>query len=134
MIVVQFVHKSVHVRSIDLVSMYTRIPLDEGLAAFKIALDKRTDKSVPTDNILKLLKMVMEKNIFMFNNKAWLQMLGCSMGSRVSPTYACLFMALLEESMLENCPDTLDMVLNYFTPHSFYALCTIFFKQQLKYK
>ena len=44
--------------SIDLVSMYSRIPLEEGLAAFKIALDKRTDKTVPTEYILKLLRMV----------------------------------------------------------------------------
>ena len=83
--------------SIDLVSMYTRIPLDEGLTAFKVALDKLTDKTVPTEFILKLLRMVMEQNIFMFNNQAWLQLLGTSMGSRVSPTYACLFMSLLNQ-------------------------------------
>ena len=97
--------------SIDLVSMYTRIPLDEGIAAFKVALDKLTDKTVPTEFILKLLRMVMEQNIFMFNNQAWLQLLGTSMGSRVSPTYACLFMSLLEESMLENCPQHLKQYL-----------------------
>ena len=33
------------------------------------------------------------------------------MGSRVSPTYACLFMSLLEESMLENCPQHLKQYL-----------------------
>ena len=53
--------------SIDLKSMYTNIPLEEGLEAFKITLDERSDKSIPSDYIIKLLRLIMEKNIFTFN-------------------------------------------------------------------
>ena len=90
--------------SIDIKSMYTNIPVEEGLAAFKITLDKRRDQSIPTHFILKLLKLIMEKNIFTFNEEYWLQLLGTCMGTRVAPTYANLFMGVLEENILDNCP------------------------------
>ena len=90
--------------TMDIKAMYTNIPLEEGLAACKETLEKRTDKSIPTEHIMKLLRLVMEKNIFTFNEETWLQLLGTCMGTRVSPTYACLFMGLLEKKMLENCP------------------------------
>ena len=93
--------------TIDIKSMYTNIPLEEGLAACKETLEKRADKAIPTDYIMKLLRLVMEKNIFTFNEETWLQLLGTCMGTRVSPTYACLFMGLLEKKMLENCPNHL---------------------------
>ena len=90
--------------SIDIKSMYTNIPVEEGLAAFKITLDKRSDQSIPTHFILKLLKLIMEKNIFTFNEEYWLQVLGTCMGTRVAPTYANLFMGVLEQKILDNCP------------------------------
>ena len=84
--------------------MYSNIPLEEGLAAFKECLDKRSDKSIPTDYIMKLLRLIMTKNIFTFNEETWLQLLGTCMGTRVSPSYANLFMAVLENKMIDNCP------------------------------
>ena len=87
--------------------MYTNIPIKEGLDAFKDTLEQRSDKSVPTDFILKLLKLIMEQNIFTFNEEYWLQLLGTCMGTRVAPTYANLFMGVLEQKILENCPPNL---------------------------
>ena len=46
----------------------------------------------------------MEKNIFTFNEESWLQLLGTCMGTRVAPTYANLFMGVLEKKMVDNCP------------------------------
>ena len=54
--------------AIDIKSMYSNIPLQEGLEALEEALNERNDKTVPTEFILKLVKLVMEKNIFTFNN------------------------------------------------------------------
>ena len=93
--------------SLDIKSMYTNIPIKEGLDAFKDTLEKRSDKSVPTDFILKLLKLIMEQNIFTFNEEYWLQLLGTCMGTRVAPTYANLFMGVLEQKILENFPPNL---------------------------
>ena len=46
----------------------------------------------------------MEKNVFTFNEEYWLQILGTCMGTRVAPTYANLFMGILEQKILDNCP------------------------------
>ena len=56
---------------------------------------------------MKLVKLVMMKNIFTFNNQHWLQLLGTSMGSRVSPSWANLFYGVLEKKILQNCPQHL---------------------------
>ena len=43
--------------SIDVVGLYPNIPHEEGLSALRNALEKREDKSVPTD-------LLVENNIF----------------------------------------------------------------------
>ena len=53
---------------------------------------------------MKLLRLIITKNIFTFNEETWLQLLGTCMGTRVSPSYANLFMAVLEKKMIANCP------------------------------
>ena len=67
--------------------MYSNIPIDEGIEAFKEELDKRTNKSVPTEFFVKLLKLVLESNIFEFNREYYIQLLGTAMGTRVAPTH-----------------------------------------------
>ena len=93
--------------AIDLKSMYTNIPIQEGLEAFREELDKRTDKSIPTDFYIKLLELVLKSNIFEFDREYFIQLLGTAMGTRVAPTYANIFMAKLEKFMLSNCPEDL---------------------------
>ena len=93
--------------SIDIKSMYSNIPLEEGLAAFRECLEERTieqKNAIPTDYIMKIVRLVMTKNIFSFNEEFWLQLIGTCMGTRVSPSYANLFMGVLEKRMLRDCP------------------------------
>ena len=85
--------------SVDIKSFYTNIPLKEGAEAFKEVIDDMKDKTIPSNYLLKLLKIVMECNIFKFNNEYWLQLLGTSMGTRVAPTYANIFMGKLEKEI-----------------------------------
>ena len=54
----------------------------------------------------------MESNIFTFDNEFWIQLIGTSMGTRVAPTYANLFMGRLEKLLLENCPEHLKSFLH----------------------
>ena len=81
--------------------MYSNIPIEEGLEAFYEELENRENKSIPSDFYIKLLKLVLESNIFEFNREHFIQLLGTAMGTRVAPTYANLFMAKLEKFMLE---------------------------------
>ena len=80
--------------------MYNIVPIDQGLRAFKAAMDKREDQSIPTDFLLKIMRFVASSNFFVFDRKLFLQLLGVAMGSRSSPTFACIFMGMVELLML----------------------------------
>jgi hypothetical protein len=64
--------------------MYSNIPIEEGLQAFEEELDKRDDKTIPTEFILKLLKLVLESNIFVLKREFFIQLLGTAMGTGVA--------------------------------------------------
>ena len=100
--------------ALDLKSMYSNIPTEEGIEAFRKELDKREDKTIPTDFLIKLLRLVLESNVFEFDKEFWIQLLGTAMGTRAAPTYANIFMNQLETEMLENCPNHLrDLIFDW---------------------
>ena len=77
--------------------MYTNIPLEEGIEAIRVELDKRDDKQISTVFLIRLLKLVLEGNIFECNGEFWRQLLGTAMGTRVAQTYANIFMNFLDQ-------------------------------------
>ena len=93
--------------TVDVTALYTNIPTHGsvgGLQAMEIALQRRTteEKSkIPTRFLVDLLKTVLDGNIFEFDGQLWQQKIGTAMGTKVAPTYACLFMGWLEELMLQ---------------------------------
>ncbi len=84
----------------DITNMYGNIPWEDGNIAFQDAMDQREDLSVPTSFIMKVLSVVLSRNVFEFLGKLFIQLFGVAMGSRVAPTYACIFMGWLEKKML----------------------------------
>ena len=86
--------------TLDIAGMYTNVPLEQGLLAFQAAMDKREDMTIPTEYLVRLMKFVCTSNIFVFDTKLFLQLLGVAMGSRSSPTFACIFVGMLEVVML----------------------------------
>ena len=84
---------------IDLKSMYSNNPIEEGLEAFQEELENRENKSIPSDCYIKLLNLVLESNIFEFICEYFIQLLGTAMGTRVASTYPNFFMAKLEKFM-----------------------------------
>ena len=86
--------------TLDVESLYTNIPLDFGLRAAKIALDKtRPLPSVKPSNanILKLLRMVLTMNNFRFNGQHLIQINGTEMGTKAAVAFAVLALGLFEE-------------------------------------
>ena len=63
-------------------------------------MEEREDKTVPTDYLVKLMKFVAESSVFVFDTELFLQLLGVAMGSRSSPTFACIFVGVLEQLIL----------------------------------
>ena len=87
--------------TLDVQSLYTNIPIQQGIETFRYFLNQRQDKSVPTSFLIILLTFVLTCNILVFNNTFYLQTIGTAMGSRVAPTFACLFMAGVEQLALK---------------------------------
>ena len=86
-------------------SLYTNIPTNQGINACSIALGQRTDKSVPTDSICDLLRMILTINNFVFNDEHFIQRHGTAMGTRMAPAYTNLFMGEFERKALKGYAD-----------------------------
>ena len=69
--------------------------------ACRYFLITRQDKS-PSQNICDLIRMVLTMNNFSFNNEDYLQKHGTAMGTRMTPSYANLFMGKFEEQAIDN--------------------------------
>lgn len=90
--------------TLDVTSLYTNIPHDEGIEACRKVWDSRAIKSPPTESLVNLLSLVLKRNNFVFNDEHFLQVNGTAMGTRVAPSYANIFMGDLEKRMLQEAP------------------------------
>ena len=86
--------------TMDVSSLYTNIPIDEGIIAAREALIKYrpTPNLKPTNNsLITLLGLVLKRNNFQFNGINYLQVGGTAMGTKVAPSFAITYMGAFEE-------------------------------------
>ena len=88
--------------TMDVKSLYTVIPNDEGLKALSYFLEKRLDKTPTTTTLLRLAELVLTLKCFQFGNRYFNQIAGVSMGTRMGPSYACLFVGYIEEMIVQS--------------------------------
>ena len=88
----------------DVSSLYTNIPHDEGILASCEALSASGHSNPPIADLKALMSHVLTKNNFTFMDKHYLQVFGTAMGTRMAPSFACLFMTKLEQQMLDSAP------------------------------
>ena len=86
--------------TLDVSSLYTNIPHQEGIEACREALNSRTTKQPPTEDLAELIKQILTKNNFEFGDSHFLQIHGTAMGTRMAPSYANIFMGKLEKELL----------------------------------
>ena len=87
--------------TLDVSSLYTNIPHKEGLEICRKALDTRQPGAAPpTAYLIKMMEQILTLNNFLFNGEQYLQIQGTTMGTRMAPSYANLFMASLEQELL----------------------------------
>ena len=80
----------------DVKSLYTNIPNDEGIEAVKSFLVNSTNRKL-SPVIAAFLNLILTLNNFQFNDENILQINGCSMGTICAPPYANLFMGKFED-------------------------------------
>ena len=101
------VHKNTWLITVDVKSLYTNIPNDEGIQACYEAWRRQelTDpQHPPAETLRHLLELVLKLNTFEFNEKYYLQIFGTAMGSKLAPAYANTFMGRLEVAILDSSP------------------------------
>ena len=94
--------------TLDVKSLYTNIPNDQGIQA---CVDMLNENNIITpeitQSVIDILSLILNKNTFTFNNEHFLQIHGTAMGSPMAPTYANIFMAILERKLLNEAPQDL---------------------------
>ena len=84
----------------DVCSLYTNIPNKDGLLAMKHFLPNSNVRLNPTV-VLRLAELVLTLNSFSFGDEHFTQCKGVAMGTKMGPSYACLFMGYLEERIFQ---------------------------------
>ena len=80
----------------DVVGLYPSVPHESSLNAIKGALEIRKRKSVPTNDIVKMLEFVLRNNYFEFNRNVKQQLSGTAIGTKCAPPYACIIIDKVE--------------------------------------
>ena len=72
----------------DVVGLYPSIPHEVGLRALREALNKKDKKTIPTEELLKMVEFALKNNYFEFGNKIKQQISGTAIGTKFVPFYA----------------------------------------------
>ena len=105
-----FIKKIKHVKKIpdnailvtaDVVGLYPIIRHEMGLRALKEVLDRREEKKISTEDLVKMAEFVLKNNYFEFNGQVKHQISGTAIGTKFAPTYACIFMDEIETKFLQ---------------------------------
>jgi hypothetical protein len=95
--------------TIDVKSLYTNIPVEEGIRAVGHALSTH-QFTTPLPQLLKFLQLVLNNNEFEFDGKHYKQVKGCAMGTPCAPNFANLFMSELETKLLRDAPGPVPFI------------------------
>ena len=86
--------------TLDVTSLYTNIPHDEGIQACEEVFNTRLTQEPPTGDLVQLIRFILTRNNFCFSGQHFLQVHGTAMGTRMAPSYANIFMGRLENHIL----------------------------------
>ena len=89
--------------SMDVTSLYTNIPQEEGITTVCEAYEGCYERKppFPTWYLREMLSLILQENSFQFNGKDYLQTHGTAMGTKMAVAFANIFvMAKIEKEML----------------------------------
>ena len=96
----------------DVKSLYTSIPIKDGLVALRHFLDINNGSSCSTTTLLRLAELVLNTATFEFNGKYYSQVSGIAMGSPLGGSFACLFISYLEDQIFKSFTGTKPKIIN----------------------
>ena len=87
----------------DATNMFGNIGIEDGITVIKKYIELYAGEykgHFPSKLIIKLLRLVMSKNIFKFGNTWWIQKVGTAMGTPTATSYATIYFAYFERTDL----------------------------------
>ena len=88
--------------NMDITSLYTVIPNNEGLQALKYVFNQRPIKQPSSETLPCLAELVLTLNCFSFGDNYYKQINGVAMGTNMGPSYAKLFVGFIENKFFSN--------------------------------
>ena len=89
--------------SMDVTSLYTNIPQEEGIETVCNAYESfyEGESPIPTQYLKRALELILQENSFQFTGKYYLQTHGTAMGTKMAVAFANIFMGKVESQILE---------------------------------
>ena len=88
--------------SMDVTSLFTNIPQEEGIFTVCQTYEEFHDANppIPTRFLREMLSLILQDNSFQFNGKDYLQTHGTAMGTKMSVAFANIFMAKIKKEII----------------------------------
>ena len=88
--------------SMDVTSLYTNIPQEEGITTVCRAYQAfhNNNPPIPSHYLKEMLKLILQENSFQFSGNNYLQTHGTAMGTKMAVAFANIFMADIETKMI----------------------------------
>ena len=88
--------------TIDVTALYPSIPHHDGISALRTFLSERQLPPTTIDGICDMCELVLKNNVFEFNKEYFLQTSGTAIGTKMAPSYANIFLSVLERDLLNS--------------------------------
>src|SRR5215469_11835929 len=85
----------------DITNLYTNMHHDYTIASRQNIFNKYAQNNRPDKHLIDIIKLILENNDFEFNGETFLQCLGCSMGTRVGPSCANIYLLEFDEAAMQ---------------------------------
>ena len=93
--------------SMDVTSLYTNIPQEEGIEIVCRTYETlyENELPIPTHFLGEMLRLILKENSFHFNGKNYLQTHGTAMGTKMAVSFANIVMAEVETDIMNQSPN-----------------------------
>ena len=92
--------------TMDVTSLYANIPHVHGVDASSKFLNDHCVTDISTDVLCSLISFILTHNNYVFDDQNYLQTSGTAMGTKMAPCFANIFMASIEQTFIDNAPQT----------------------------
>jgi len=99
--------------SADVTALYTNMRIDLILQSVRDVFHEYPMPTRPDEEILSLLELVLKNNVFQFDNRLFLQVLGTAMGKSPAPMLAGIYLRKLDLAAIREGGDLLEMFFRF---------------------